>query len=75
MMSNNSFHTMILCKLVRKTHNGSTALIVDDVTGKAVEAIHSLLLVRCDAYQSLPKYLEASAQRHECFKQAGCEFN
>ena len=64
-MSNNSFNTMILHKLVRKIYNGSTTVMFDDVVGNAVESMHSMLLLRGDDYQSFPKILEASVQRHE----------
>ena len=60
MTPDNSFNVIIMCKLVRKICNGST-----DLMWNAVEAMHSLLSLRGDSCQSLPKHLEDHSQRHQ----------
>ena len=74
MISNNLFSTITLFKLVRKICNESTFVLVEDVIGNAVEAMHSVMILRGEDYPYLPKYLEAATQKHKCFLQARCRF-
>ena len=53
-----------LCHLIRKTCNGSTIVIIEDVIGNLVEALCSMFFIRGNDYSGLPKCRKSS--KHRC---------
>ena len=51
---------MKLLELVKKICDGSMFVVVDDIVGNLLEAMHNSLLIYRDDFPMLPKYLEAS---------------
>ena len=66
-------YAMKLHELVRKNCNGSTFAVVDDVVCNILEALHNVLLITEDNFQSLPKCLEASEHRFKILVEVGFE--
>ena len=54
------YDTMILHDMIKKICNGSTAALVDDLLGNAVEVSCSYSHLRGDEYEIFSKYMEAS---------------
>jgi len=59
-----------VCGLARKISNGSTNVVVEDVIGSMVESACSMMIIRGDEHESLPKHLEATEHRHQVAKNA-----
>ena len=55
---------MKLHMLTRKNCNGSVCVVVEDVIVTMLESIFSMMMIRRDDYDSLPKHLEATENRH-----------
>ena len=63
---------MNLYAMVKKTCNGSTYVVVDDVVGKMLEYLHNVFLIRCNDCITLLKYHEAAQHRFKVLEEAGC---
>ena len=68
MIKDNFFSAISLCKLVHKICNESTFVVVENVIRNAVESVYSVILLKGEDFQSLPKYLEATTQKCKCFE-------
>lgn len=60
---------MKLHGLTRKICNGSTPIIVDDVSGNMIDTLCNLALIRGEEFDSLHKNLEDSEHRFLLLKQ------
>ena len=64
MIKSKKYCVIKLCYLIRKTCNGFTGVIREDVIGNLIEAICIMFFIRGDDYSGLPKSLEASNHVH-----------
>ena len=62
---------IVLCRLVKKIYNGSSYVVVNNVLGNVLEAMHNFMLIKGDKYLSMLKYLEAVKQRFNILKELG----
>ena len=56
-------NVIILHRLARKICNSLTSVVEEDVLGNLIEYLYSLMMVRGEDYESLPKYLEVLKHR------------
>ena len=46
MVLKQSYNAIVLCKIIRKTCNGSTVAVEEDVIGSVIEGLFNFMLVR-----------------------------
>jgi len=65
--------TMKLYSLARKISNGSANVVVEDMLGSMLESMYSMMMIRGDEYETLPKYLEATEHRFQVAKECNLD--
>ena len=73
MVARKRHNSMMLHQLIKKMCNGSTSVVVEEVLGNLVEALHNFVLIRGEEHDTLPKCMESSQNRYEVLKMAGFE--
>ena len=64
---------MKLCQMIRKNCNGSSCEVADDVIGTMLESMCSMMMIRGDEHDALPKCLEATENRHQVAKESNLD--
>ena len=64
---------MKLHQMIRKNGNGSAHVVTDNVIGTMLESMYSMMMIRGDECDTLPKYLEATENRCQVAKESNLD--
>ena len=69
MVKERHYCEMKLHMLIRKNCNGSTCVVVDGIIGTRLESMCSMMMIRVDEYDSLPKFLEVTENKCQAVRE------